>query len=628
MGLDRAGLDKSGSASAWKAILLYPLAEGDIRDTQQPKHIAMQCDGRISLYRTTICWSSIVPIMPFFPSLKVSSCRRDIKGPQEQERLAYNRQIETMRKREYPMLDGKSNVSFGFFEIADIKPGVTYLDHGGTTLSSKSLMDTFCAQMKASILSNPHSDASKPSFSAMMVEETRQKVLRFFNADPEHFDVVFTANATGAVKLIMECFAGHEQGFDYLYHYNAHTSLVGVREQAKNSRCLATAEEMEYWLDGGQILPETGPVGRPVLFAYPAQSNMNGERLPLSWSARIRGSAHHQSTYVLLDAAALVSTSPLDLSNHATAPDFVAASFYKIFGFPDLGALIVRKASAAVLRHRKYFGGGTTEMIGCIGMPWVERKESSVHARLEDGTIAIRSILALSCAIDTHTNLFGGLAEVSRHTAWLAERLYHRLAGLEHANGRPVCHIYKAPASKYGDSSSQGATLTFNIRKSDGCWQSGFDVGAMLRENGIHVRTGSLCNPAGMASALGLSAEDLKTAFDSGFRCNQPGIDIRDDVPYGMIRATLGAMSTLGDVDALVDFVEKHLVDNSHQTPYLSDGTQSGKPEDSSFATASFDEKSSKAADQHTANTQYEDTKPGSTRSIWKVMFPCYSGRK
>lgn len=506
--------------------------------------------------------------------------------------------------------------------------GITYLDHGGTTLASKSLMDSFCMQMKASVLSNPHSDASRPSFSALMVEQTRQKVLRLFNADPNHWDVVFTANATAAVKLVMECFAGHERGFDYLYHCNAHTSLVGVREQAQNSRCLATAEEMEYWMSGGRLLPDREATTRPLLFAYPAQSNMNGERLPLKWASRVRGSPQHENTYTLLDAAALVSTTPLDLSNHVAAPDFVSMSFYKIFGFPDLGALIVRKASAHVLWRRKYFGGGTTEMIGCIDTPWVERKESTVHARLEDGTIAIRSILALSCAIDTHTNLFDGLAQVSKHTGWLAKTLHDRLAGLKHSNGMPVCHIYKAPTSKYGDSKSQGATVTFNVRKSDGSWKSGFDVGAMLRANDIHVRTGSLCNPAGMASALGLSAKDLRAAFDSGFRCNQPGADIRGDVPYGMIRATLGAMSTLGDVENLVGFVEKHLAEHPYQTPRVSDGTQSSKIEDSSFATTSYDEKSGKVTDRTTARRTQESVRPGPKRSVWQALFGCYSRRK
>jgi molybdenum cofactor sulfurtransferase len=505
---------------------------------------------------------------------------------------------------------------------------ITYLDHGGTTLASKSLMDSFCTQMKASILSNPHSDASRPSFSALMVEQTRQKVLRLFGADPNHWDVVFTANATAAVKLVMDCFAGHEEGFDYLYHYNAHTSLVGVREQARHSRCLATAEEMEYWLSGGRLLPDRDAKARPLLFAYPAQSNMNGERLSLKWASRVRGSTQHKNTYTLLDAAALVSTSPLDLSNHATAPDFISMSFYKIFGFPDLGALVVRKKSAHVLRRRKYFGGGTTEMIGCIGTPWVERKESSVHARLEDGTIAIRSILALSCAVDTHTNLFDGLAQVSKHTGWLAKTLHNRLAGLKHSNGMPVCHIYKAPTSTYGDSESQGATVAFNVRKSDGAWKSGFEVGALLRANEIHVRTGSLCNPAGMASALGLSSQDLRAAFDLGFRCNQPGDDIRGDVPYGMIRATLGAMSTLGDVETLVDFLDKHLAEYPHPTPTASGRARLSKTEDSSLATISHDEKSGKVMNRTTASRAQENAWLGPKRSIWQALFSCYSRRK
>lgn len=267
-------------------------------------------------------------------------------------------------------------------------------------------------------------------------------------------------------------------------------------------------------------------------------------------------------------------------------------------------------------------------MIGCIGTPWVERKESSVHVRLEDGTIAIRSILALSCAIDTHMNLFDGLAQVSKHTGWLAKTLYDQLAGLKHANGMPVCHIYKSPTSTYGDAKSQGATVAFNIRKSDGSWNSGFEIGAMLRANEIHVRTGSLCNPAGMALALGLSAKELRAAFESGFRCNQPGNDIRGDVPYGMIRATLGGMSTLGDVEALVGFVEKHLIEGPHQTPRISGGTRSDGPEDSSFATTSFDDKSGKVADRHTSGAKQSSVRTGPRRRIWSALFSCYSRRK
>ncbi|KAF2029664.1 PLP-dependent transferase [Setomelanomma holmii] len=479
---------------------------------------------------------------------RVTSRQREGTQTLEKERLAYNRRVARLRRHEYPMLKD-----------------VTYLDHGGTTLASNSLLDSFSKEMQSTLMANPHSDASNPSASSVIVAETRSKVLEFFNADPDHFDVIFTANATAGAKLVMECFSDLETGFGYYYHRNCHTSLVGIREAAILSHCLASDEETERWLDGEHDPLWSEEFPRPQLFAYSAQSNMNGQRLPLHLPNRLRKSARHPNTYTLLDAAALVSTSPLDLSKPATAPDFTILSLYKIFGFPDLGALIVRSSSSHILEHRKYFGGGTTEMTTCFGdKPWVARKEASLHARLEDGSIAIRSILALRCAIGTHQTLFGGMSEVSKHTSWLAKILYDRLESIRHVNGVHACHIYNAPSSTYGDPTTQGATVALNFRKCDGSWIGPYAVGAMLRSHNIHTRTGSLCNPAGMACALNLSPANLKRAFDDGFRCNQQD-DVREGgMLFAMVRITLGAMSTLEDVAKLVTCIEERIVNYDH----------------------------------------------------------------
>ncbi len=75
-------------------------------------------------------------------------------------------------------------------------------------------------------------------------------MLRFFNADPNEFDVVFVANATAAIKLVAEAFRDHVGGFRYWYHAEAHTSLVGVRELAtRGSVCFGGDELVEGWLD-------------------------------------------------------------------------------------------------------------------------------------------------------------------------------------------------------------------------------------------------------------------------------------------------------------------------------------------------------------------------------------------
>ena len=205
------------------------------------------------------------------------------------------------------------------------------------------------ADMMSNLYGNPHSASPSSQLSTNRIEDIRLKVLQFFKANPALFDIVFTANATAGIKLVMDAFRDHKGGYSYGYHQDAHTSLVGVRESAIASRCLDD-EDVEQWLSSGAFLVEDGLKSGANLFAYPAQSNMDGRRLPLSWIPRARSSSVISPTYTLLDASAFVSTAQLDLSNADTAPDFTVLSFYKMFGFPDLGALIVRKESGAILK--------------------------------------------------------------------------------------------------------------------------------------------------------------------------------------------------------------------------------------------------------------------------------------
>src|SRR4029079_10001253 len=67
--------------------------------------------------------------------------------------------------------------------------------------------------------------------------------------------------------------------------------------------------------------------------------------------------AHERGWDVLLDAAAYVPTNHLDLS--CWHPDFVALSFYKMFGWPTgVGCLLARREALAKL-ERPWFSGGT-----------------------------------------------------------------------------------------------------------------------------------------------------------------------------------------------------------------------------------------------------------------------------
>ena len=442
---------------------------------------------------------------------------------------------------------------------------MTYLDHAGTTLCPRSLMESFSKDMMSNLYGNPHSASSSSQLSTRRIENVRLRVLQYFHADPEHFDLIFVANATAAVKLVMEAFTEHEQGFWYGYHKDSHTSLVGVRQTARaGQHCFTSDEEVEDWLDGYDTVTTSRAEGTLGLFAYPAQSNMNGRRLPLSWSRRLRSSKHGKHVYSLLDAAALVSTSPLDLSEPSSAPDFMTLSFYKMFGFPDLGALIVRREVAGLLQRRAYFGGGTVEMVTCGQENWHIRKEGSLHEQMEDGTLPIHSIIALDSALDVHQRLFGTLQDVNAHTAFLAERLYTRLSALRHHNGTQICNIYKDSTSRYGVGGTQGPIVAFNFTDDQGDFVSYTEAEKLANVRNIQLRSGGLCNPGGISSSLGLDPWKIRRNFSAGHRCGNEK-DVIGGKPTGILRISLGAMSNLQDIETFVDFAQEFFVDRQPQ---------------------------------------------------------------
>jgi len=165
--------------------------------------------------------------------------------------------------------------------------------------------------------------------------------LHYFNANPNHYDVIFTNNATGAMKLVGESFPWKKGQSSLQYLREAHTSLLGLRAFAEYNGAMeirgVTEHELEAKfmfkttenphfqnnipnvdlkdkVDGVPIIP---PGVTYNLFAYPAQCNFSGMRFPFYWTRKIKQTYNTETTktLVLLDAAAYVSTSPLSLAD-------------------------------------------------------------------------------------------------------------------------------------------------------------------------------------------------------------------------------------------------------------------------------------------------------------------------
>lgn len=360
-----------------------------------------------------------------------------------------------------------------------------------------------------------------------MVDSIRNKALHFLGADPEHYDLVFVANATAAIKIVAEAFRDlgertASKSFWYGYHSEVHSSILGIRELAGGDyHCFESDQGVEQWLAN----PRDCAVGNADsnklgLFSYPGQSNLSGRRLPKNWTGRVRGHTQLRNTYTLFDAAALAMTTSLSplFADAEKAPDFTCLSFYKIFGFPDLGALVVRRSSGHVLNLRKYFGGGTIAQVFPLnGDSRISRKGPGlgdyagvwdIHDGLEDGTLPFHSILALGIAIDVHFRLYGSMVSyresalgafanrvkdtISRHCSYLSRSLYLGLAALRYPDGSPLVNIYVDRPEVCGDPSRQGGTIAFNVLTKHGDYIPWTSLETMANKAGVYIRAGGM----------------------------------------------------------------------------------------------------------------------------------------
>jgi molybdenum cofactor sulfurtransferase len=439
--------------------------------------------------------------------------------------------VQALRAREYARFDARDQV---------------YLDYTGGGAYAESQLREHQQLLRTGVLGNPHSTSPASRAATELAESARRAVLAFLNASPDEYVVIFTANASAALKLVGESFP-FESGSRYVLTFDNHNSVNGIREFARARGAAETYLPLDtpsLRMDEARVLAalDDAPDGRRHLFAYPAQSNYSGVRHPLAWIDR----AHDRGWDVLLDAAAFLPTNTLDLSRWH--PDFVTISWYKIFGYPTgIGSLVVRREALTRLR-RPWFAGGT---IGVASVIVPHHTLGPDEIGFEDGTIDYLGLPAVEMGLRHVTAV--GIGTIHRGVQYLTRRLLGRLPTLRHANGAPLIRLY-GPT----DDVDRGGTIPFNVLDPAGGIVDFWTVEAMAAERRISVRTGCFCNPGASETARGLTVPEMENVFALG---RQPDYeDLRRLLPgkaLGAVRVSVGIATTERDIDRLVAFLEE-----------------------------------------------------------------------
>ncbi len=465
---------------------------------------------------------------------------------------------------------------------------------------------------------NPHSDqgddwgnlnaSTLASSSSAAADRVRQLTLDMCQADPNEYVCILTSGATAALKLVADSFpwsaspseninssggsggSGSGSGSSrFLYLSDNHNSVLGIREVAA-----AHGAEIQCVNPSDIQLPQTSETGQPTaedgknqvetetqhLFAFPLESNFSGTRYSeelvvavqnqtveiSSSSTTTPGSGGGGKWRVLLDAAKACATNPPNLSQYPA--DFVALSYYKIFGYPTgLGALLVKRDALCTLR-KTYFSGGTVLSSSAEDRFHALRPG---YAGFEDGTLPFLAFPAVLQSFSAWTHR-GGFPVAAKIADAAASRFAEQLVEMKHSNGSNVATVYgqwnccftenndnENNKIKINLISGQGPTVTFNLLDPQGQWVGHRQVQRIASLEGIYLRTGVMCNPGACSTATGVKAVQAKSWFDHGHVCWDDQ-DVLDGVPTGAVRVSFGWGSSIADADALVTFVKRHFV--------------------------------------------------------------------
>lgn len=294
--------------------------------------------------------------------------------------------------------------------------------------------------------------------------KARCKLQQFINAREDR-EVIFTSGTTDSINLVMHGYgrkfikAGDEIILTTLEH---HSNIVPwqmlANEKGAKIRVVPINDKGELEVDEYEKLFNE----RTKFVGLIHVSNALGTINPVK---RMIDFAHQHGVPVLIDGAQAAPHIVIDVQ--ALDCDFYAFSAHKLCGPTGVGILY---GKAALLESMQPFKGGG-DMI--LSVTFEETIYNTIPHKFEAGTPPIAAAIGLGAAIDYLTGI--GIEQIAAHESALLDY------ATECINHIPGVRIIGTAAEKT-------AVLSFTI---DGIHPH--DIGTILNQDGIAVRTGHHC---------------------------------------------------------------------------------------------------------------------------------------
>lgn len=346
-------------------------------------------------------------------------------------------------------------------------PNKVYFDNAATTQKPQLVLDSIHHYYEE-VNANIHRGVHQWSILATeKYEEARQSVAKFINA-VHPSEIIFTSGTTHSINLLAECLSNtylkkdDEVILSILEH---HSNILPWQNRAKlfgfhlkyallNQNFQINVEHLESLI-----------TNKTKLIAVAYVSNTLGS---INDVEKIISIAHQRNIPVLLDAAQSIAHLSTDVQKLKV--DFLAFSGHKIYAPTGIGVLYANQKYHHLL-YPLSSGGGTIIDVNLHSTEFAE-----MPLRLEAGTPNIEGVIGLKTSIDfIYQN--SGIYQFYLWEEELRKYLFQKLSKLN--DELDIYTTAHTPAV---------SVISFNVKN-----QHPFDVGTLLNNYGIAVRTGHHC---------------------------------------------------------------------------------------------------------------------------------------
>lgn len=295
---------------------------------------------------------------------------------------------------------------------------LVYLDNAATTQTHYTVIEAINHYYRNNH-ANPHRSTHYLANKATrLVEETREKVKSFLNAEKKE-EIIFTSNATAAFNLLAHSYQdtlkeGDEVIISQLEH---HSNWLPWERLVKRKKCKLRIlpSNLNGELNWASLPKLINHKTRLVAITY--VSHITGKKSELS---TVIQQAHDVGAHVIVDA---VQAAPhINIDVQALDTDFLIFSGHKLYGPTGVGVLYGKKKIMDDF-YPYQLGGGTVKNLE--NATW---HYEDLPYRLEAGTLPVASIVGLGAAIDFLKCM--EKKELRSHVSSLAQLASHQLEGI------------------------------------------------------------------------------------------------------------------------------------------------------------------------------------------------------